>query len=165
MQYVLLSLPKLQVINEQHSKGLQTRILLTAGHNLRPVILPTSPREPRVVLSSQEDLSPGGCPKCNYLCRSKSRGPSERLESVGTRVYHGNISLLESFCWHRCCCFQADGAPLQIFSQRLSEEMVKLLNPQCRKTAIFECEFFAVAYALLLWATSVLQYCILIIMR
>jgi hypothetical protein len=51
------------------------------------------------------------------------------------------------------------------FSQRLSEEMVKLLNPQCRKTAIFECEFFAVACALLLWATSVLQYCILTIMR
>ena len=35
-------------------------------------------------------------PKCNYLCRIKSRGPSERLESVGTRVYHGHISLLYS---------------------------------------------------------------------
>ena len=47
--------------------------------------------------------------------------------------------------------FNVDGKPLKFFSQRLSEDMLKLLNPQCRKTAIFECEFFALACALLLW--------------
>ena len=47
--------------------------------------------------------------------------------------------------------FDSEGKPLRYFSQKLSDEMVRTLNPHDRKTAIYECEFFALACSLLLW--------------
>ena len=51
--------------------------------------------------------------------------------------------------------FAPDGKPLHFFSQRLSQELVAALNSGCRKTTIYECEFFALSCALLIWGSLV----------
>ena len=51
--------------------------------------------------------------------------------------------------------FDPAGKPTKFFSQRLSEHMVKALNPTCKKNAIFECEFFALFCVFLLWGDEI----------
>ena len=51
--------------------------------------------------------------------------------------------------------FAPDGKPVEFFSQQLNQQMIAALNPGSRKTAIFECEFFALFCAMLLWGSSV----------
>ena len=52
--------------------------------------------------------------------------------------------------------FNPDGQPVQFFSHRLSDAVVECLNPQSRKkSAIFECEFFAVFCAFLVWGSDI----------
>ena len=51
--------------------------------------------------------------------------------------------------------FAPDGKPFHFFSQRLSQELVAALHPGCRKTTIYECEFFALSCALLIWGSLV----------
>ena len=51
--------------------------------------------------------------------------------------------------------FGTDGKPQRFFSQELSDAMLKHLNPQGKKTAIFECEFMALFCAMLLWSDTV----------
>ena len=50
--------------------------------------------------------------------------------------------------------FAPDGKPVAFFSQQLNQQMIAALNPGSRKTAIFECEFFALFCAMLLWGSS-----------
>ena len=66
-------------------------------------------------------------------------------------------------------CYDADGAnvtagvgavlfnpkPILFFSQKLPDEMVSVLNPSGKQTAIFECEFFALFCAFSLWGERV----------
>lgn len=49
------------------------------------------------------------------------------------------------------CCLGLAANLLRFISQRLSPSMLKKLNPMDRKTAIFECEFFALFCAFLTW--------------
>ena len=51
--------------------------------------------------------------------------------------------------------FTPDGRPVQFFSQRLSQQMIANLNPGNRKTAIYECEFFALFCAMKIWGETV----------
>ena len=51
--------------------------------------------------------------------------------------------------------FTPDGRPVQFFSQRLSQQMIANLNPGNRKTAIYECEFFALFCATQVWGEAV----------
>ena len=51
--------------------------------------------------------------------------------------------------------FRPDGQPHRLFSQELSDAMMKCLNPHEKKAAIFECEFMALFCAMLTWSDEV----------
>ena len=51
--------------------------------------------------------------------------------------------------------FDPAGKPVYFFLHRLSDEMVSVVNPSGKQTAIFECEFFALFCAFLLWGDHV----------
>ena len=51
--------------------------------------------------------------------------------------------------------FTPAGKPTLFFSQKLSDKMVSVLNPSGKQTAMFECEFFALFCAFLLWGDRV----------
>ena len=51
--------------------------------------------------------------------------------------------------------FNEEGDSIRFFSQRLPDEPVQKLNPDARKTAIFECEFFALFVAFQVWGHCV----------
>ena len=47
--------------------------------------------------------------------------------------------------------FNENGRPVRFFSQRLDADLLQQMNPEARKTAIYECEFFALFCAFLIW--------------
>ena len=51
--------------------------------------------------------------------------------------------------------FDPLGKPVKFFSNQLSSAMVQALNPLYKKNAIFECEFFALFCAFLLWGDDI----------
>ena len=51
--------------------------------------------------------------------------------------------------------FDQTGKPISYFSKRLSSELVAHLNPLGKQSAIFECEFFALFCAFLLWGGTI----------
>ena len=51
--------------------------------------------------------------------------------------------------------FVPNGQPLRFFFERLSLDMLTKLNPSTRKTAIFECDFFALLCAFLTWGDHI----------
>ena len=53
--------------------------------------------------------------------------------------------------------FAPDGRPVKFFSHKLSDEMVRTLNPTNKKSAIFECEFFALFCAFWLWGDVIID--------
>ena len=53
--------------------------------------------------------------------------------------------------------FAPDGRPVKFFSHKLSDEMVRTLSPTNKKSAIFECEFFALFCAFWLWGDVIID--------
>ena len=51
--------------------------------------------------------------------------------------------------------YSPSGSRVNFFSQRLPDEVLADLNPSKKKTAIYECEFFALFCAFLLWGSRV----------
>ena len=64
------------------------------------------------------------------------------FEPVGEGIFAGIGGVL----------FSPDGTPVKFLSHKLDAQLLTRLNPGGRKTAIYECEFFALVSALYLWA-------------
>ena len=51
--------------------------------------------------------------------------------------------------------FDQSGKPVKFFSQKLTDDMVKVINPTGKLNAIFECEFFALFCSFLAWGDDI----------
>ena len=61
----------------------------------------------------------------------------------------------EAFSGIGAVLFTPRGEPIRFFSNRLSAELLAKLNPADKKTAIFECEFFALLCAFITWGDMI----------